>query len=541
MVNPLESNLHSRRQALKLLGASVVAVPAFGGLLAACSTTPTSETSSTAAPTAGQSTPAETATLGAQEQLELTASEAVAALANGRLAAVEYTTTLLDRADQLTDLRAIITLDRDGALAEAARIDAARQAGTPLGALAGLPIIVKDNFDTKNLPTTGATPALENFRPTTDAALLVPLLAADAIILGKANMQELAFGITTTNFAPFAGIAKNPYDQSRVPGGSSGGTGISIAARIVPAGLGTDTGGSVRVPASFNGIAGLRPSTGGPQHRYSSAGILPISHTLDTPGTLGRTVADLALLDSVLTGTPLVEPATLAGLRIGVPAVLWSGLEGAVSDVANAAKQQLAAAGVVLVDVDMPDALTLADKVIFPLALHEPITDIPDYLNANGATGVTLESIAAQIANPDVQKSFAAVLTDAQGPAYPDAINIYRPQLQKLYADYFTANSVDAIMFPTSPVLPAHIDDVNGSSTISVDGGPPVDTFGTTIRNMGPGSCAGVPSLSIPAGLTTTGLPVGMSVEGPIDNDREVLAIGMALETVLKPVSAPPV
>ena len=540
MPAPRETPLHTRRQLLKLVGASVVAVPAIGGFLSACSTSPTTEQSTSATSASGEPTSAPP-TMGVEQQLALTASEAVAALAAGDLTAVAYTTTLLDRAEKLADLRAIITLDREGAVAAAARIDAARQAGTALGALAGLPIIVKDNFNTKNLPTTGATPALEDFRPKTDAALLGPLLAADAIILGKANMQELAFGVTTTNFAPFAGIAKNPYDQSRVPGGSSGGTGIAIAARIVPAGLGTDTGGSVRVPASFNGIAGLRPSTGGPQHRYSSDGILPISHTLDTPGTLGRTVADLALLDSVLTGTPIPEPTALAGLRIGVPAVLWSGLEGQVADVVNAAKQQLTTAGVVFVDVDMPDALTLADKVIFPLALHEPITDIPQYLTASGGTGITLESIAAQIANPDVQKTFGAVLTDAQGPAYPDAINIYRPQLQKLYADYFTANRVDAIMFPTSPVLPAPIDAVNGSSTISVDGGPPVDTFATTIRNMGPGSCAGVPSLSLPAGMTPNGLPVGMNIEGPVDSDSTTLAIGMAMESVLKPPPPPPV
>jgi Asp-tRNA(Asn)/Glu-tRNA(Gln) amidotransferase A subunit family amidase len=201
------------------------------------------------------------------QQLALSATAAVAAIAAGELTATAYTTTLLGRAEQLTDRRAVITLNRAGALASAARIDDARRSGTALGRLAGLPIIVKDNINTKDLPTTAGTPALHDFRPTADAAVLQPLLDAGAIILGKANMHELAFGITTTNFSPFAGTATHPYDPARIPGGSSGGTGAAIAARIAPAGLGSDTGASVRIPAAFNGIAGLRPSTGGPRHR----------------------------------------------------------------------------------------------------------------------------------------------------------------------------------------------------------------------------------------------------------------------------------
>ena len=475
----------------------------------------------------------------AEQQLELTASEAVTAIATGALTAVAYTTTLLDRAEKLAGLNTVITLDREGALAVAGRIDAARTAGTALGPLAGLSVLVKDNINTKGLPTTGGTPALRDFRPASDAAVLRPLLEAGAFVLGKANMHELAFGITTTNLAPFAGIAKNPYDQSRIPGGSSGGTAAAIAARIVPAGLGSDTGGSVRIPASYNGIAGLRPSTGGGQRRYSGTGVLPISHTLDTVGPLGRTVADVALLDSVITDSPVPAPAALAGLRIGTPAALWSGLEREVDTVVQDAKQRLARAGVVLVDVDMPEALTQPGKIIFAIALHEPITDIPRYLSDSGAAGITVESITAQIASPDVRRTFTAVVADAQGAAYPAAVGIDRPALQKIYSDYLAINRLDAIMFPTSPVLPAPIDAVNGSGTMSVDGGPPVDTFTTTIRNMGHGSCVGAPGLSLPAGMSSGGLPVGLCLEGPVDSDARVLAIGMAIESVLGPLPAP--
>ncbi|HWM01958.1 MAG TPA: amidase family protein, partial [Actinophytocola sp.] len=296
-----------------------------------------------------------------EEQLALTASEAVAAIADGRLSALDYTTTLLDRADQLAELNAVIMLNREGARAAAAQVDAARAAGSPLGPLAGLPLLVKDNINTKDLPTTGGTPALRDFRPTADAAVLEPLLAAGAIVLGKANLHELAFGITNTNLAPFAGTARNPYDRSRIPGGSSGGTAAAIAARIAPAGLGSDTGGSVRVPAAFTGTVGLRPSTGGSRHRYPAAGVLPISHTLDTAGPMARTVVDVALLDSVVTGEQMSAPATLPGLRFGVPAVLWSGLERAVDAVGRDAKVRLAAAGVTLVDVDVPELLALTE------------------------------------------------------------------------------------------------------------------------------------------------------------------------------------
>ena len=155
------------------------------------------------------------------QQLALSATAAVAAIAAGDLTATAYTTTLLDRAEQLADLRAVITLNRAGALASAARIDDARGSEATLGRLAGLPVIVKDNINTKDLPTTAGTPALHDFRPTEDAAVLRPLLDAGAIVLGKANMHELAFGITTTNFAPFAGTTPNPYDPSRIPGGPS--------------------------------------------------------------------------------------------------------------------------------------------------------------------------------------------------------------------------------------------------------------------------------------------------------------------------------
>jgi len=499
----------------------------------------------TASPAAATSTPRvpgdQHGLPGGGDLLALTATQVVAAIAAGHLDAETYTRVLLERAESLSDLRAVITLDRDGALAAARAVDEARRCGEALGPVAGLPLLVKDNINTSTLPTSGGTAGLEGFVPSFDAVVLQALLAGGAIVLGKANMHELAFGATTTNFTPFAGFGQNPYDRTRIPGGSSGGTGAGIAARIAPAGLGTDTGGSVRVPSAYNGIAGLRPSTGngGAERRYSTKGVIPLSSTLDTPGPMGRTVADVALLDAVITDTCVPQAADLTGVRLGVPAVLWADVDEQVAAVTRAAVDKIAAAGATIVEVDVPDLLAASDRVGFAIALHEPITLIPKYLQDSGAEGITLASLAEEVASPDVEPAFAAVLSDAEGANYPDAINVYRPALQQLVADYFAANDLDAMVFPTSPVPPAPIDPVNGSGTTSINGGPSVPTFNTTIRNMVPGATAGIPGLSLPAGMSERGLPVGLSIEGPLGSDKHVLAIGLSVEGLLGTVPAP--
>jgi indoleacetamide hydrolase len=480
--------------------------------------------------------------LNTEAQLKLDATQAVAAIRDGRMTAEAYVSTLIARAKALSDLNALIVLDEAGALTAARAVDAARTAGTALGPLAGLPIVVKDNINTKGLPTTGGTAALRNVQPAANAPTLQKLIDAGAIVLGKSNLHELAFGITSTNLTSFAGAVKNPYDKTRIPGGSSGGTAAAIAARIVPAGLGTDTGGSTRVPAALCGIAGLRPSVGngGAQRRYTNTNaVVPISHTRDTVGPMARSVADIALLDSVVTGRAIASAIGLRGLRIGTPASFWAGLEGAVATVMTAARNKLAAAGVVFVDVDTTGLAALNSLVSFQIALHEPIADIPAYLAATGVSGITVADIAAQVASPDVKGAFGAILADAFGAAYPDAINVQRPKMQALYASYFADNALDAMMFPTTILAAAPIDAVNGSSTVSIDGGPPADTFGTFIRNTDPGSNAGIPGLSIPAGLTTSGLPVGLEIDGPLGSDDRLIGIGLSIETALGAVPAP--
>ncbi|HSV51225.1 MAG TPA: amidase family protein, partial [Burkholderiaceae bacterium] len=312
------------------------------------------------------------ASLSTQQQLDLTATGAVAAIREGRLTTVAYVSTLIARAKQLAGMNAVITLNETGALAAARAVDARRAAGQPLARLAGLPLLVKDNINTSDLPTSGGTPALKAFQPKANAPTLQALLDAGAIVLGKANMHELAFGITSTNAA--TGFVKNPYDLNRIPGGSSGGTAAGIAARIAPAGLGTDTGGSTRVPSALCGTVGMRPSVGngGAGRRYDGSGVIPISHTRDTVGAMGRSVADVALLDSVIAGTPVPAPASLRGLRLGLPrAYFWDNLDTELAAILNAAVQRLTDAGVVFVAAELAGIGALNDKVSFPVALYE--------------------------------------------------------------------------------------------------------------------------------------------------------------------------
>jgi len=468
---------------------------------------------------------------------------------------------MIARAKAASGLNAMIFLNEAEALKAAKAVDADKAAGKTLGALAGLPIVVKDNINTKDMKTTGGTSALRHHQPKTNAPSLQKLVDAGAIVLGKSNLHEWAFGITSTNFTlgtdqsgTAARPCKNPYDNTRIPGGSSGGTAVAVAARFAPAGLGTDTGGSTRVPASFCGIAGFRPSVGdgaGQGRRYPDTAndALPISTTRDTVGPMGRTVADLALLDAVITGGAVPTAKALKGLKIGLPAAFWTDLDDSVRTVATAAKKKLADAGVVFVDADLTGIIALNDTLSFPIALHEPVAAIPAYLSANSAPVTTVAQVQAGLASPDVVGAFGAIAGDVFAAAYAAAMvpnTGGRAQLQKLYKDYFAAQGVACVLFPTTIVTAPKIDVVEGSSAGKLPytvGGVAKqtarDTFSTCILNTDPCTNAGIPSLSIPAGLTESGMPVGMQIDGPLGSDTDLLSIGMGIEAVWGSVKAP--
>jgi indoleacetamide hydrolase len=459
----------------------------------------------------------------------LTASEAVGAIARGELSVEAYAGALLARAEALKDLNACIALNRDGLLEGARAIDVMRRNGQKLGRLAGLPLLVKDNIDTKGVPTTAGCKGLAGNIPKVDAPVLSPMLQSGALLMAKTNMHELAFGITSTNAA--YGAVKNPYNTTMIPGGSSGGTAAGIAARMSPAGLGSDTGGSVRIPPALCGIVGLRPSVGDGNKRYPDRGVVPISHTRDTVGPMARTVADVALLDSVITGDMAPQPADLKGVRIGLPrGYFWEGLDAELEQVMSVALARLRAAGVVFIEADLGGIGDINNKISFPIALYEVGPDLTAYLAAEGG-GNSFDSVVASITSKDVAGAFASAKTIPQ-EVYEAAIKTGRPQLQKLYADYFQANGVDAVLFPTTPLpaRPINIGGDTGKDTVELNG-KEVPTFPTYIRNTDPGSNAGIPGLSLPAGLTKSGLPVGLELDGPVGSDRRLLALGMTIET----------
>jgi indoleacetamide hydrolase len=467
----------------------------------------------------------------------LTASEAVGAISRGELTAEAYASALLARADALKDLNACIMLNRDGLLEGARAIDVSRRGGQKLGRLAGLPLLVKDNIDTKGVPTTAGTKGLAGNRPKNDAPVLSPLLQSGALLMAKANMHELAFGITSTNAA--YGAVKNPYNTAMIPGGSSGGTAAGIAARMSPAGLGSDTGGSVRIPPALCGISGLRPSVANGNKRYPDRGVVPISHTRDTVGPMARTVADVALLDSVITGDAVPQSADLKGVRLGVPrGYFWEGLDPELAQVMDNALARLRAAGVVLIEADLAGIGDINNKISFPIALYEVGPDLTAYLATEG-NGITFDAVVANIASKDVAGAFAAAKTIPK-EVYEAAIKTGRPQLQVLYADYFKSNGVEAIIFPTTPLpaRPINADGDTGKDTVELNGAM-VPTFPTYIRNTDPGSNAGVPGLSLPAGLTKSGLPVGLELDGPVGSDQRLLALGTAIENALGLLPAP--
>jgi mandelamide amidase len=464
---------------------------------------------------------------------DLSVLEAAAAIRVGDITSEKLCEELLSRANASHALNAFVTLDADQVLEQARRADQEQRAGTPLPPLHGVPIALKDNINTAALATTAGTPALRNHRPAHDAAVAQALFDAGAILFGKVGMHELAFGISSNNAA--FGAIRNPFDVRRIPGGSSGGSGAAVGARLVPASIGTDTGGSVRVPAAFCGTWGFRPTV----RRWPQAGIVPISATRDTAGPLARTVADLVALDGVVTGQLLDVPLRpLDGVRIGVPRTFfWDDIEEETRRLCEATLATLKQAGAQLIEADVPDVQALDESCGFSVALYEVVRDLNRYLAAENSS-LRFADVVAAVASPDVM-AIVQPLLDAKTAIPEEAYRVaryrQRVRLQETYRDYFARNGVDVVAFPTTPLPAPKI----GEDETTMLNGRAVPTFLTIVRNTGPGSDAGIPGISFPAGLTTTGLPVGLAFDAPAHRDRDLLAIALAVEAALPPLPAP--
>lgn len=395
------------------------------------------------------------------------------------------------------------------------------------GPLAGVPLAVKDNLDTRDFPTTGGTPALAGSRPGRDQHAVERLRAAGAAVIGKTNLHELALGITSNNAA--FGPVRNPHDPSRSAGGSSGGSAVAVATGVVAIALGTDTGGSVRIPAAHCGVVGFRPTVG----RWGSDRCVPISHTRDTAGILATCVADAALVDELVTGEPTAGPPEHR-LRLGVPrAGFFADLHPEVAACAERTLTRLADAGVELVEMEVGGAHELDAECGFPIVFVEIARDLPAYLATlpGPERDLTFADVLARIASPDVRGGFELATSGAfTEEAYQQALAT-RARLRDAYAAALRPGGgrLDAIVYPTVP-LPAP--PVGDDDTTELNG-QQVSTFLTSVRNTGPGSTAGMPSISLPAGRTRAGLPIGMSLEALPGEDAALLAVARQVESVL--------
>lgn len=458
------------------------------------------------------------------ELLGLTASDAARLIRAKDIPHPQYIDAIIRRVAATRPFGGLISSQIDEVRRATAAL-ASESELSPKGELAGIPIVIKDNIDVAGTVTTAGSPALEHAVAHHDAPLVKRLRDEGAFILGKANMHEFALGITNINAA--YGPARNPADPERIAGGSSGGTATVISTLAAPAGVGTDTGGSIRIPAALCGIVGFRPSIG----RWPSGGIVPISPTLDTAGPMARSVADCALLDSIVCNEPHhLEKVSLSGLRIGVPRPhFWADLASEMRSAADAVLTLLRSQGVVLVECEVAEISELSQGSP-TVALFELISSVQNYFVDHDLRFESTSFLKA-VRSPDVRAIFESLFNEhpmARGP-YEHAISVLRPQLQRAYRDCFVKQKLDAIVFPTTPLAATRIKD--GENILL--NGKIVPAFATFIRNTSPSAFAGIPGISLPMRRTKSGLPQGIEFDAPYGTDRRLLAIASSIEALL--------
>jgi Asp-tRNA(Asn)/Glu-tRNA(Gln) amidotransferase A subunit family amidase len=426
------------------------------------------------------------------------------------------------------------------ARAEAAALDAERKAGHVRGPMHGIPIVLKDNYDTKDMITTAGSIALAANQPKSDAFVVAKLREAGAIIIGKTNLHELASGITS--ISSIGGQTLNPYDITRCPGGSSGGTGAAVAASFAPIGWGTDTCGSIRIPSAYASLFGLRPTQG----LYSRDGIVPLSFTQDTPGPLARTVTDLATALDVTAGSDPNDPQTkitagrtlakfsdslrtgsLRGARIGLFRPYFRGVDADIADTVRSAAQSMRALGADVVEVNMADFDdVLADTRAI---LMDTRFDLADYFKRTSESPV--KSLREIIDKGLFDKQLEARHRQADTAQSRDSEGHKRmvarqAALRARMIAFMDSAKLDAIAYPTIGQRPALVGQPQLASNCALS------------------SQSGLPAISMPAGFTSDGLPTGLELMGRPFADVRLVSFAFAYEQNGRrrraPVSTPP-
>ena len=470
------------------------------------------------------------------------------ALSRKEISAVEVTQAHLDRIAAVDgDVHAFLHVDTDGALSAARDVDQRRAAGEELHVLAGVPIAVKDIAATRGVPTTVGSRILEHWIPPYDATIVTRLRAAGMPILGKTNMDEFAMGSSTEHSA--FGPSHNPWDLTKIPGGSGGGSAAAVAAFEAPLAIGTDTGGSIRQPAAVTGTVGTKPTYGG----VSRYGIVALASSLDQVGPVSRTVLDAALLHAVIGGhdpmdstsinapvPPVVEAARRAdvkGLRIGVIKELGGeGYQQGVQTRFEESVQLLVDAGAEVVEVSCPsfDYALAAYYLILPSeassnlakfdAMRYGLRVLPEGVDSPSAEQVMAATRDAGFG--DEVKRRIILGTYALSSGYYDAYYGQAQKVRTLISRDFAAafEQADVLVSPTAPTtafnLGEKLDD-------------PIAMYLNDIATI-PANLAGVPGMSLPSGLADEdGLPTGIQVLAPATRDERLYGVGAALETML--------
>jgi aspartyl-tRNA(Asn)/glutamyl-tRNA(Gln) amidotransferase subunit A len=451
----------------------------------------------------------------------------------------------IQKYDRPNGINAYITVAADEALKQAEELDTLAQKKRFRGSLHGLPIAVKDILDTKGIRTTGGSKILSSWIPPEDAHVVKKLKEAGAIILGKTNTHEFAFGITTNN--PHYGPTRNPYDFSRIPGGSSGGSGAATAAALCGGAIGSDTGGSIRIPAALCGVVGLKPTLG----RVGRTGSMYLSFTRDVIGPMTRTVMDSAIILEAIAGkdpgdsgsslkpvpryTALLKGG-LRGKRFGVPKkYIYEVIHPDTEKVMDESLGKIRKMGGVINEVEIKhiDQAYAAD---FNVVISEAVYFIENYLKAFDPQA-TIDKYLDQM-GPDVKELFGRQKGTPGSNPVPGYLYVktLREECNKMISGFHEVLSdVDGLLFPTTPLPAAKI----GEDIETELQGKKVSTFLTYIRNCMPMNVVGYPAISVPAGYSQTGLPIGLEiVTRPWEEDK-LLSMAYAFEQGTKVRKAP--
>lgn len=384
-------------------------------------------------------------------------------------------------------------------------------------------LAVKANISVSGFRRSAGCRALDVRPEAADALVVAQLRSAGAVVVGITNMHELAFGITSNNAS--YGPVRNPHDPERIAGGSSGGSAAAVARGDVQAALGTDTGGSVTIPASLCGVVGFRPTTG----RWSTAGTVGLSWTRDTVGAFALTVAQIDRMDSHIAAANEAD-GIRPQPRIGIPAELVEDLDPATAQAFRKALERWGGA-VSLIDVELGSILDRTRQAEMPVVLWES-RRLLAFAAAEALGGDPEEAfgkLAASVQSPDVRAVLASEISAPTTPSDYAEAQQQTALAREEYARLLAERDLDAIVFPATPAPAARI----GDDELVEHLGKPTSTFGLYTRNSGQGTMLGAPMLTLPALVPSGGLPVGVTLQGPRFADRRILRLGAMLESML--------